>query len=187
MSQTDIQYFMQTLSDLHEKFKQKHYRLTPLDHNAATNIVEQLYVKLITTPAESPEIESKVIPQPKIEEPTQPIIAPPRPPSNTAAELNKEIDEVFNPPVEVKKEVIISKRPNPSFQLGINEKIMFAKELFDDDANALAESIRQLKSFENAEQAHNFFDNRLAPFLLDEGKDEEIIEEYKLIVNRIYS
>jgi len=191
MSNSDVQYFMQALADLHDKFSQKDYKLTPLDQNSATNLVEQLYAKLITTPAQPVEIESKVLPQPVINEPIastqKATIAPPRSDSDSdKEEINKELDQVFSPSQNVESTPVPHPK-NESFSLGLNEKIMFAKELFNDNATTLSETIRKLRSFENADSAYDFFDKQLTPYLASEGKDEEVIHDFRSIISRIYS
>lgn len=182
MRESEIQKKMQQVSDIHQSFLNKNYKLSTLDINATVNVIEQLYTHLITSNnvsiGESQTIEAK---QKNIE----PVIATQSYTKNE--EVNLEIEEVFNPPVVKKEDTIVLAKANKDFQLGINEKIMFAKELFDDDVNSLNERINQLKSYENSETALDFFDKKLGPFLIDEGKDEEIIQDFRSIVVRIYS
>ncbi len=195
MNPTDIQSLLQSITNLKQHFERKAYRLSELDKNSLRTIIEQLYVQIL--PSGTSEQQTSSAPK-SPETSTKPVA-----PSSAKDEINAELDELFveSNPVhheEIKstqpapqtsspiKQVITSNSLNPNFQLGINERLMFSKELFNDDHKAMEESIRQLKSFETIDAAFDFFDNKLSPFLVYEGKDEEIIGEYRLIIDRIY-
>lgn len=186
MSNNEIQYLMQSLAEIHNKFQQNNYQLSSLDHHTLKNLLEQLHAKLLVqTEYQQTLVQSKVIPQTKVEPNNLPPVfnqSPTENSSNTVESINNEIDEVFSPaPTE---EVHTS--PQSHFQLGINERIMFAKELFNDDVSELQESIRKLKSFESKDEALSFFNKQLMPYLIDEGKDEEVVHEFEQIIHRIY-
>lgn len=193
MSTKEIKYLLQNITDLNQNFQKKDYQLSSLDVHSLKHLLEQLHIKLITETGQVQHpVQSKVIPQPKPE-----IVSPPKPEqsyvvksgnstdSSSIDQMNDELDEVFSPqPV---KPVMSDNVNRHSFLLGINERIMFAKELFDDDVNAMQESLQKLKSFETKEEALQYYENTFAPFLVDEGKDEDIISEFQQVLHRIYS
>jgi len=178
MRESEIQEKMQHISELHQNFLRKNYELSTLDINSTVNLIEQLYTQLITTSSVTSKKKKNSFNSPNVPLAEDKAIT-------KSDEINLEIDEVFNPPIVNKTKVEFNKA-NKDFQLGINEKILFAKELFDDDVTSLNEKINQLKSFENSNLATSFFDQKLAPFLIDEGKDEEIIQDFRSIIQRIY-
>lgn len=181
MKESVIEEKLQAISDLHIRFQNKNYQLSTLDVNATINLVEQLYAELIRTNTSVKKQNRFLTKETEVSE-----IKPTLNSSIEQEEFNEEINEVFNPPSAPEEQKIILSKANKEFQLGINEKIMFAKELYDDDVNSLNETINQLKSFENSELAYTFFDQKLGPFLIDEGKDEEIIQDFRSIILRIY-
>ena len=192
MSTKEIQYLLQNISELHHSFEKKSYQLTLLDIHSLKNLLEQLHLKIIAqTDHYQQPIESNVIPQPKPDTSIhqQPLVKESEAKDSTSQpdnvdQLNEEIDEVFSP--EPVQQVMSSNVERDSFQLGINERIMFAKELFNDDVTAMQETIRKLKSFETKEEALDYFENTFTPYLVDEGKDEEVIAEFQQILHRIY-
>ena len=193
MSTKEIEYLLQNITELHQNFAKKNYQLTSLDLHSLKNLLEQLHLKLIAqTDHYQQPVQSNVIPQPKpstsmIEnEFEMPASNSPNTAQPTAKveEINNELDEVFSP--EPIQQIETENVEWDQFQLGINERIMFAKELFDDDVVAMQESIRRLQSFEGKEEADQYFESTFAPYLLDEGKDEEVIAEFKQILDRIY-
>ena len=192
MSTKEIQYLLQNISELHHSFEKKSYQLTLLDIHSLKNLLEQLHLKIIAqTDHYQQPIESNVIPQPKPDTSIhqQPLAKESEAKDSTSQpnnvdQLNEEIDEVFSP--EPVQQVMSSNVERDSFQLGINERIMFAKELFNDDVTAMQETIRKLKSFETKEEALDYFENTFTPYLVDEGKDEEVIAEFQQILHRIY-
>ena len=192
MSTKEIQYLLQNISELHHSFEKKSYQLTLLDIHSLKNLLEQLHLKIIAqTDHYQQPIESNVIPQPKPDTSIhqQPLAKESEAKDSTSQpnnvdQLNEEMDEVFSP--EPVQQVMSSNVERDSFQLGINERIMFAKELFNDDVTAMQETIRKLKSFETKEEALDYFENTFTPYLVDEGKDEEVIAEFQQILHRIY-
>ena len=192
MSTKEIQYLLQNISELHHSFEKKSYQLTLLDIHSLKNLLEQLHLKIIAqTDHYQQPIESNVIPQPKPDTSIhqQPLAKESEAKDSTSQpnnvdQLNEEMDEVFSP--EPVQQVMSSNVERDSFQLGINERIMFAKELFNDDVTAMQETIRKLKSFETKEEAMDYFENTFTPYLVDEGKDEEVIAEFQQILHRIY-
>lgn len=180
MSTKEIEYLMQSISDLHSKLSAKGYQLTSLDQHTIKNLLEQLHLKILTTDDHyHAAIPSQVIPQPAIETKKEPVAD-----TKQIQQMNDELEGVFTQ--QPKAQIPPKNTSRDSFQLGINERIMFAKELFDDDVATLQESIRKLKSFETKDEAIQYFENTFAPFLIDEGKDEEIIQEFQQILHRIY-
>lgn len=184
MSQTILQ-FMHTLSSMHQQFSEKDYQLSSIDKHAIQQVIEQLHVELLlhnNPPAHQPNI------QPTTQHLNQasPASTNPAPITQSAnksiEEINQEMTEVFENQLQ-KPTAIASDKP---FQLGINERIMFAKELFDDDVTMLQESMRKLRSFGSKEDAFNYFEKQFSPFLLTEGKDEEIIQEFGQLIHRLY-
>ncbi len=196
MNSTDIKKIFDSLIQLQQEFQSKNYHLTSLDKGVTRRLIEELYLALLESnhvaPSESTD-NSAVITF------SAPENLLDRDERETIDDVNDEIDQFFtalSPQETEDKKVVINRsleneinQPSSQmpFKLGINERLMFAKALFDDNMQRLEESIRQLKSFEDMEAANRFFDEKLEPFLLSEGRDEEIIDEYRLLVSRLYS
>lgn len=197
MNNTDIQNILQSISNLNQDLSTREYELTPLDRNSLKGLIEQLYVALINEESKNQTSTSSNKPEPSLTNnpvlphsysSTHQVVQPSvekQIVQSAVEEVNQEIEEVFTAPTQ---DVMVSKpiKQTEPFRLGINERLMFAKELFEDDNQALDESLRQLKSFDQIEDAAQFFDKKLRPFLISEGKDEEIIEEYRSLLVRMY-
>lgn len=208
----DIRNLMRNLSDLHYKFVESDYELTALDRATIKQLIESLNLRLLLSDASSKTDREQELynEQPFIDAP-QPVdlietvedvlpvasdlnnsaISEVREPLQldeiTVDDLNQEMNEIFFPEVNPSK--VGEKQLHhhqTSFQLGINERIMFARELFKNDISELQNSIRQLQSFQTKGEAQAYFEQQFYPLMIQQGKDEEILKEYEQIIDRLY-
>lgn len=205
----EIRNLMRNLSDLHYKFVKNNYELSNLDLASVKRLIEELNLEILLSEKNTPiqkedfvnqqqteviqptvfsDVPKEVVEQneiisevvvPSVESKTEEI---------TVDDLNQEMNEIFFPeptPAEINIEQV---KPEPisTFQLGINERIMFAREIFDNDVSELQKSIRELQSFKNKNEAIVFFEKQFYPFMINQGKDEEILKEYEQIIERLY-
>lgn len=187
MSLAKIQNLLESLTRLHHQFETQQYNLSELDKQSIKNLIEQINIELITdthTPlrAEQKPVDVAFQPTP-LPKPTVLTTTTENNTTTFVTDVNEELDNLFTPQQEISQPVEVT---TPTFQLGLNERIMFAKELYNDNVSALQESLRKLQSFSSKSAAENYFDEQVATTLLQEGKEEEIIQEFRLMIGRMF-
>lgn len=204
----EIRNLMRNLSDLHYKFVKTDYELTALDISTVKNLIEELNLQILLSNNTAPQSEKVFVKQhvtPKIQ-PTvftekineqekekvaivkkEEVKVEEKSEEITVQDLNQEMEEIFFPEPIVSEVHIEEIQPNrPTFQLGINERIMFAREIFNNDVSELQQSIRHLQSFQKKEEAQTYFEKQFYPSMINQGKDEEILKEFEQIIERLY-
>jgi len=201
MTSSEIQKLLQKLSFMHDKFQNVNYKLTSLDVEAVKQVTAQLYAECLAFRTDAPRKVVQLDTPPTVSTPT-PVSPPVTPPQNSeVSQLNNEIEEVFETPTPPKPAPRPVAKPSPPVTrppekeskpldlnelMGINEQIMFANELYNGNKPALVNTMRKLVEMPSKEEAIKHFDQVLEPFFIQEQKDEEVVKEFRDLLDRVF-
>ncbi len=169
MNSERIRSIMDKLSRLHQNLQRSNYQITELDKDSILKLITDLNILLKTTNG-YPNAEENYRP-PQIPEPQAEI------------SLSEVIETTTPQENDIKYELTGSEKP---ISLNVNERVMFIDKLFNGDELAFDSCLGNLRSLASKEQALHYFNTVVEPELEKEGKDKEIVEELKLLIDRIF-
>jgi len=178
MNQVEVKKLVKELNALTTKILNGQKDVSALQKGSLENTMERLYSAM----AEPSTSQSEMVEPNSVTKDLVNQKQPEQPEKNSAvSNINKEMDAMFTPSA-VKPE---AKDVNSNL-LTVNERIMFSKELFKGDENALSRSIEKLQNLNNSERALEYFKQVLKPKFTQNNYDQEVISEFKHLIPRLF-